>query len=254
MTTATASPLDLLDAGVAVAAIVDLRADVPPSTACDGGAATRVCASSPATRSTRRSPTLGQARHRGRAGRGVERRRHSSTTPRESIRVRPDPDVGGLRAGGAPAASRRRQVRLRRRQRTCTEPARCPPICSPPARSTGAYASRCRGGRRAARRLGGGARCGLAAGAEPPAPVDRGGLASDPSLADLPAQARQGLRRFRRGPAGEGPDQRRRRRLRRHRAAEALLDRRHGPVARASIRPSRRCASSRRRRAAISRA
>ena len=61
-----------------------------------------------------------------------------------------------------------------------------------------------------------------------------------PSLADLQSPEGQGLRRFRRGPAGEGPGERRRRRLRRHRAAEALLHRRHGAVAGQAFRRHRR--------------
>ena len=134
--------------------------------------------------------------------------------------------------------ARRRQVRLRHRQRACSPSATLPAAsCSPPARSTAPMRStRCWPTADAP------AGCGAATPASTPARSRRRPTTRrdrpDASLADLPASQGQGLRRLRRGPAGQGPDQRHRRRLRRYRAAEALLDRRHGPVARAGIRRS----------------
>ncbi len=147
---------------------------------------------------------------------------------RTHTQLRPDPDGGGLFAGGAPAAPRRRQVRLRHRQPHVSA-RHGAGACVRGRLGQPGLRARSGAGRRPPRRLAGGARRGTherhgAAGAGRPGLRWR-----HASLADLPARQGQGLRRFRRGPQIQGPDQRHRRRLRQCRAAEALFDRRHGP-------------------------
>ena len=156
--------------------------------------------------------------------------------------MRPGRDLGRARAARPARLPCRRPARLRRAARHASWSGASRAMFGSPARSITAPTRSARSGRRARRRW-------RRSGAGPDA---RGTIRKrttsprvEPSLADLPAPDRQGLRRLRRGPDRSGDlRQRRGRRLRRPRARQALHHGRPWVRARAATRRSTRCASS----------
>ncbi len=190
--------LDLLDAGVEVAAIVELRHETPRTSR-------RRCGAGPRHRRSTQGTTIAEALGNGHVT-GVRiaaitgEARYERERARHRVRLRAD--QRRLCAGRQPRLLRRRALRLRRRHARCIGAVELPQGVVPAGSVNGVWRPRCGAGRRPARRLAWRrAMLGRTKGEPPPAPADRAREPDHPSLADLPAPAGQGLRRFRRGPA-----------------------------------------------------
>ena len=222
--------LDLGDAGIEVQAVVDLREHVPESADGPCHARPRRADLRRLRRSPRRSRRTGKLGILGAAAARIVR--EGETDGAATVF---DCDLICMSTGYSPAGQLLHHAGTRfaydHAANMFQPTVAAAPSLSPRARSTApidldaVLAEGRRIGWAAARDAG------FDGGAEPPAsPATGDALGQTHPWPIFPHKQGQGFRRFRRGPAGPGPRERHRRRLRQYRAAEALFHRRHGPV------------------------